>query len=44
MVKGERRTASVRFTVRKKNGKARYRLRIWKLALTVEFPSSGRKP
>jgi hypothetical protein len=37
----ERRASSVKLTVRRKNGKASYRLRIWKLAVTVEFPSSG---
>ena len=34
----------LKLTIKRKNGKASYRLRIWKLAMTVEFPSSGRKP
>jgi len=31
----------MKLTVKRRRGKTSYRLRIWKLALTVEFPSSG---
>ena len=30
---------NMKLTIRRKNGKASVRLRIWKLAITVEFPS-----
>ncbi len=33
----------MKLTVRTKNGRTSYRLQLWKLALTVEFPL-GRKP
>jgi hypothetical protein len=28
----------VKLTVKRRNGKTSYRLQIWKLAITVEFP------
>jgi hypothetical protein len=34
----------LKLTIKRKNGKASYWLRIWKLAITVEFPLLGRKP
>jgi hypothetical protein len=30
----------VKFETQKRNGKRRFRLRIWKFAVTVEYPSS----
>jgi hypothetical protein len=34
----------LKLIIKRKNGKTSYRLRIWKLAITVEFPLPGRKP
>jgi hypothetical protein len=30
----------VKIELQKRNGKRRFRLRVWKIALTLEFPSS----
>jgi hypothetical protein len=31
----------MKLTVKRRRGRTSYRLRIWKLGLTVEYPSSG---